>query len=185
MGYNKETKEYTPEPYRMFSGQGEAVERKYHKYTGKSGHVWLVADQENAAENVYVTAFSNAERRGEGFGGNTLELPLVDGGTFKLHGGWHSNSDALFKDTGVDVRATYYSQVVLSLGRKSNGQIHGVLTDVIYVEEQPIMGIYDRYKEVMATYPEANFYIHETHGGGSSGMTDAGLKRLNKGELKV
>src|SRR6185312_12913663 len=77
--YKAKENEYVTEDYQMFSGQGEAVERKYRKYIGKSGNTWLVADQENAAENVYVTNnpqnTTSSSQGFEGFGGATLSMP--------------------------------------------------------------------------------------------------------------
>jgi len=75
--------EFVTDSYSMFSGQAEAVSQKYHKHVGKSGRTWLVADCPHAAENVYVTnnpQNTTSPRDGfQGFGGATLNMPLVDG----------------------------------------------------------------------------------------------------------
>ncbi len=38
----------------MICGSAEAEENVYHLYKGKNGNRWLVADQINAADNIYV-----------------------------------------------------------------------------------------------------------------------------------
>jgi hypothetical protein len=168
--------DYTIKSQGAFSGQAEAVSHKYNKYIGKSGNTWLVSTEDDAASNVYVTNnpknTSNSKDSMAGFGGATLSFPLVDGTTFELHGGWHSNSDALFSDTGVDVRDKLYTFVVLSKGREfpKNGYWMGVMTDVVYKDEKPTLGNYYRYKELIKQYPEAKFQYMESSGGSVSGM---------------
>jgi hypothetical protein len=167
--------EFVSDEYRMFSGQEEAIQRRYKMYKGKSGLIWLVADQKNAAENVYVTNnpenTSNKDSRWAGFGGASLRMPLVGGGEFILNGGWHSNSDALFNDTGVDVRDTYTTFVVLSkiLDFTNDGTYRRIFRDIVYKDEKPTLGRYDRYKDLIKQYPEAKFYYMASRGGGSSG----------------
>jgi len=174
--YKAKENEYVTEDYQMFSGQGEAVERKYRKYIGKSGNTWLVADQENAAENVYVTNnpqnTTSSSQGFEGFGVATLSMPLVDGTTFLLHGGWHSNADALFADTGVDVRNQTYTFVVLSKERVTmdDGSYRTIMRDVVYKDEKPTLGSYYRYREIVKRYPEANYVYSSSRGGSSCGL---------------
>lgn len=162
----------------MFSGQGEAVSHRYHKYIGKSGNTWLVADTETAAENVYVTDSPRNDGK-QGFGGAALPMPCVDGTTFVLKGGWHSNADALFEDTGVDVRDKYRTLVVLALERDSteDGTFRTIFRQIVYRDAAPVLGSYHRDKLLMAQYPEANYCYHASKGGSSSCMTDEGHKR--------
>lgn len=91
------------------SGRGEAVSRVYRLVKGESRHVWLYpANEKNPADHIYMTNnpenTTSNEQLFQGFGGATLPMPLENGKTYMLHGGWHSNSEALFKDTGVDLR---------------------------------------------------------------------------------
>lgn len=183
----KPPSEYAPGPndwvsdaYAMFSGQGEAVSHRYHKYVGKSGNTWLVADHEAAAENIYVTN-NPANSGGEGFGGAHLPLPCTDGTTFVLKGGWHSGANGLFADTGIDVRNQYRTFVVLGMDRKHIGSGYGrtVICDVVYKDEQPTLGRYDRYKKLVARFPQAKFYYMSSKEGSFSGMTDLEQARWN------
>jgi len=110
------------EPYRMQSGRYEAEIRKYKKLIGKSGRIWLVAIQDNPADNIYVSAASAENQPGykgfRGFAGRTLTFELEDGDILELQGPWATNSDALFKDTGYDIRDKYLTFGVIGLSRK-------------------------------------------------------------------
>lgn len=120
--------------YRMTSGQAEAVSRKYIMYVGKSGWAWFVADQEAKADNIYCTNSENWDVAGNGFGGSTLFLEVINweenklkSENFALRGGWHSNADALFDDTGVDVRNEHltFGAISLTKDRKSGSMLWG------------------------------------------------------------
>ena len=173
--YIAQANEYVTDDYQMFSGQSSAVERHYHKYTGKSDRTWLVADQENAADDIYVTNnpqnTTSKDQGFEGFGGATLAMPLVTGETFALHGGWHSNAQALFDDTGVDVRDTHFTFVVLAKERCStdDGTWRTVFRDIVYRDAKPVLGGFDRYKKLIENHPDARFYYSSSRGGSSSG----------------
>ena len=99
----------------IICGSAEAESRKYYKYVGKSGKIWLVADQEDAAANIYAEGGPNSD----GFGGRTLTFQLVNGSEIKLKGPWHTNAQALFEETGIDVRDRHYTFVVISRRRES------------------------------------------------------------------
>jgi hypothetical protein len=130
---------YTIERQPTISGQGEAQSRKYHLHEGKSGRRWLVADQEAAAENVYVEGGPNSD----GFAGATLTFPLANGGELRLKGPWHGNAQALYEDTGVDVRNTHRTFVVISRDLEHQGN-KTVMVDVLYQDEVPTLGSFHR-----------------------------------------
>lgn len=141
--------DYIIENQPMTSGQGEAIAKQYHKYEGKSGRTWLVADVPNAGDYVYVT--NNPENTTsytqgfQGFGGATLPMLLVEGSIFQLRGGWHSNSEALYEDTGVDVRDKHLTFIVVARQRVFEaGQT--ILKDVLYKDLEPVIGLFDRGK---------------------------------------
>lgn len=156
----------------MFSGQEEAQNRKYNLYEDKYGVTWLVSDQLNAADNIYCSNKNN--KPGEGFGGAKLKMPLVGGGEFILNGGWHSNADALFSHTGIDVRHTYLTLVIIGENRTYNTQHRTIITNVLYYETKPQLGIYDRYKNICGqALHQYNLdhviYYMESKGGSSDG----------------
>lgn len=164
--------DWISDSYQMFSGQAEAVERKYRLYpcTSNRKGVWLVADQPNAGENVYYHNPAN-DATSQGFGGNTLHFPLVDGGVYAAKGPWHGNTDSLFADTGVDLRATHYTFVVLGMSREYVGSGYGrtVIRDVVYKDTGPTLGRYDRYKDIIKAHPQAVVYYMCSRGGSSCG----------------
>ncbi len=168
--YVAQDDEFVTEDYQMFSGQGEAVRNKYYKYVGKSGNTWLVADSDHAAENVYVTD-SPRNNGTRGFGGATLKMELVDGGIFELHGGWHGNAGAFFDDTGIDIRNQYRTFVVLAKEREgtNDGTYRTVFRGIVYKDDKPTLGNFDRYKDLIKQYPEAKYYYSCSRGGSSSG----------------
>jgi len=167
--------DWISEHYQMFSGQGEAAEHIYRKYIGKSGNTWLVSTDEHAAENVYVTnnpQNTTSSKQGfEGFGGATLRFKLEDGSIFEAHGPWHSGSDGLFKDTGIDIRNTHRTFVVLGMVRDYYGSGYGrtIIRDVVYKDTVPTLGRYDRYKELIRAHPQALVYYMSSKGGSSCG----------------
>lgn len=179
-GYNepdppKSTREfYTPtendfvvERQPMTCGSSEAESRRYHKHVGKSGKVWLVADQEDAAANVYVEGGPNSD----GFGGRTLTFSLVDGTEIKLKGPWHANSDSLFQDTGIDVRDKHYTFVVISRRRKSGEHYESVMVDVLYRDERPQLGSFHRGDLLARQWTKntgASVFLYSQSSGGSS-----------------
>ena len=168
-------KEYIIQRRPMTSGQGEAVVHKYNQYTGKSGCIWLVSDQPNYGDQILVTNnpenTTSKEQGFEGFGGATMQIPLVDGGVFELHGGWHSNSDALFQDTGIDARDKHYTRVIVAMGRKSDNLYNTIFTDVIHYEDDYVLGFFERSKEIaqkLADELGQMVYCYSESQGGSS-----------------
>lgn len=163
---------YTQKPYQMISGQHEAQVRRYHKHVTPTGRVWLVADQEAAAENVYVHDPSERGDKWRGFGGATLTFPLIDGTEYVAKAPWHSNADALFAETGVDLRDKHFTFVVLAMSCEWI-EARTTFVDVVYQDEKPILGSFNRYKDLIKQYPQAQFYYSESSGGSCSGPISA------------
>ena len=145
---------WTDEPYRMICGSADAEKRVYKKLIGKSGRIWLVAIQDNPADNIYVSADPVENKPGykgfRGFAGRILEFTLEDGDVEKLAGPWATNSSALFKDTGYDIRDKYLTFGVIGLGREyKNGCSGGVtITDVLYQDEDWVIGEFNRVEKI-------------------------------------
>lgn len=93
-----------------------------------------------AASEIYCTAYANWNMPGPGFGGNDILLPLEDGTTFVLKGGWHTNSDQLFVTTGVDLRNCHVSRCILWIASSE---------ERIYLDEDWVEGVYER-PEILA-----------------------------------
>ncbi len=166
--------EWTNEPYSMTCGSAEAEARKYKKIIGKLGKTWLVALQDNPADNVYVSGGPNSD----GFAGRTLSFELDDGETVQLKGPWHSNSIALFEDAGYDVRNMHLTFGVIGLGReykKERGCCGPVtITGVMYKDKNWTLGAFDRItKMAQVIANELNLTVmcfQKSKGGSSCGL---------------
>ena len=163
----------------MICGSADAESRRYHKVLGKSGRYWFYPENEIAG-NVYVTPNPEENRPGykgfRGFGGREISFPLVDGTTDKIRGPWHSNSDALFSDTGVDLRDRHITFVVISRGVKSDpdNYMGTIMTDVLHIDEEPTIGSFERGKklaqEIANKEGKPVQCYSESRGGSSRGM---------------
>ena len=153
----------TAKPYRMICGSAEVEERTWYIIKGKSGGNWLIPvnDPEPAA---HVHYHHPNDKNSEGYAGRTLPFKLEDGSVYQAQGPWHSNSDALFRDTGVDIRDQHLTFVVLAKDRDGS-----VMKDVLYIDDKPTLGKFERYKELATQYPDARYYYSESHGGSSMG----------------
>ena len=121
--------------------QSEATKRKYHMFVGKSGRRWLVADQDNAADDIYVEGGKNSQ----GFGGAVLTFTLVDGSCLRLKGPWKTGAGGLFTDTGHDVRTKYLTQGIVAF-EKVYGKIYGpdTYSSIVHFDESPVLGEFGR-----------------------------------------
>ncbi len=172
--------------YQMISAYGELAVRTFHMVKGKSGKRWLYsAVDQDVASFVYVEGGPGSI----GFGGREIRFALADGGEVLLTGPWHSNADAMFQDTGVDVRGKMFSFCVIA---KRRGRITEVrdtafgpreftidtLEDVLYQDEAPVLGTFERpeIKEMAERFADElghSVYLYkQTHGGSSNGPVD-------------
>ena len=111
----------------------QEVERvKYRSVVGKSGIKWYVGVCDNPADHLYCTDSNEWDKAGDGFGGRNITMHMEDGTTEVLRGGWHSNAEAYFQDTGEDVRDKHKTFVVLALRRDAEH-----LYDVLYRDSEP------------------------------------------------
>jgi len=158
----------------MYSGQADAQNHRYHLHIGKSGRRWLVADQDNAGDNVYVEGAKGSD----GFGGATLGFPLVDGSTLKLTGPWKCNSQDLFVDTGVDVRDRHYTRGIIARHRINGLSWYApdFYVSVLHLDETPVVGRFDRIPEACQSLANEIggrlFYGVISKGGASAGSRD-------------
>jgi hypothetical protein len=165
--YTPTDNDFVIQRQQMISGRGSAESRRYHKYLGRSGKTWLVADQPNAAANIYVEGGPNSD----GFGGSTLTFSLVDGGEVKLKGPWHANSDSLFADTDIDVRDRHYTYVVIGRRRESGEHYESIIADVLYRDDEPQLGSFHRGDELARQWAReigAQVFLYSESEGGSS-----------------
>lgn len=161
--------DYTIKKMRMISGQGEVMDRVFKKYKGKSGHTWYIpANQENVGDNVYVDTHNP---KSDGFGGATLPFRLEDGTVDRVKGPWHSNSEAFSYDTGINITKTHLTFVVISRKRDQDEHWNTVMKDVLYIDKEPTLGDFDRWKEIAQRFKDEPqlYYYSESRGGSSCG----------------
>lgn len=157
----------------MVSGYDKAISRKYNIYTGKSGDRWLVADQENPGDNIYVEGGPNSQ----GFGGARLTFMLKDDTKLELIGPWHSNSTALFMDTGIDVRDKHLTYGIIADTREPGpkGGFEWYYSGIIHLDEAPTVGYYDRIERIANAWSREHqkscYYCFLSRGGGSASST--------------
>lgn len=154
-------------PYSMFSGQGEAVAHTYNIHLGKSGRIWLVSTDCDCASNIYV----QGGPKSDGFGGAVLEFTLANGcDKIKLKGPWHSSSESLLFDTGVDARDRTLVFGVIGKGRDwKDGR--SVIKDLVYFDKEPTLGTFNRISdmaEAMAKEMNQQLFVYSATKGGSS-----------------
>jgi hypothetical protein len=121
----------------MISASGDASERKYRLLRGKSGKRWVVAVQEEAAENIYV----DGGRGSEGMAGRTLTFELEGGGSVDFIGPWKTEAQSLLADTGFDVRGMYYFQCIIATERKCGTTFHSPdeYSGILHYDPAPIL----------------------------------------------
>ena len=132
--------DYTIEGYQIKRDRRELI---YRKVVGKSGIVWVYPiNVENKAEMIHCR--KPGDYKSNGYGGSTITFLLEDGTELKLQGPWHSNCEAFYEDTGIDIRDTHYTFVVISKNRTTDSYYKWIMQDVIYIDEKPTLGKFDR-----------------------------------------
>lgn len=152
----------------MFSASGEVLERVWKKIVVNDKSVFLIPVNEEEP-GAHVWWCDPTSKNSEGCAGRTIPFRLEDGTDFMAQGPWHTNTDSLFKATGVDLRDKHLTFVVLGKNRTMDKNMRTVIEDVVYIDEKPTLGHYDRYKTLITQHPEATHYYMESHGGSCSG----------------
>jgi len=160
-------------PYQMISAQGEDVQPKYNIHIGKDKRIWLVTTDQDP-DHIIVQGGPGSQ----GYGGADLVFTLANGvDKITLHGPWHSNTDSLFKQTGIDLRAKIVTWGVIGRGREfrpANAySSDSVITDLVYFDKEPMPGVYNRIQNLAKEMSDAEgipLYYHMcSYGGGSTG----------------
>jgi len=141
--------DWTDENYSnaMIASSGEVADRVFKKLVGKSGKIWMVAMQDNPADNIYVSGGKHSQ----GMAGRTLEFKHADGSATNIQGPWHTNADALFRDTDYDVRHMCLTFGCIGLSREyGKGPGLGPVTihDVLHVDACWTLGEYERIDKI-------------------------------------
>lgn len=162
------------EGYEVFS-ESWKIKKVWKKVETETGLVWLYpVNVPNPGDFIHV--WNPAENRNrpsfQGYGGSTLTFELEDGTMFKCIGPWHSNSEALERSTGINLRDKHMTFVVISHERTSEkGTYRSVMKDVIYMDTEPTIGAFERGKEMAQTLAnelDKEVYLYSKSSGGSS-----------------
>lgn len=165
------------------SASGDAEERKYKMFTGKSGKQWLVAVQPNAADNIYV----DGGKGSQGMAGRTLTFILENGEKVDFIGPWKTGASELLKDTGQDYTQTYYTKGIVALSRENLPWPKGyIFSDILYMDENYVIGAFDRTAKIAQEFADKlGCKVYEASigkGGGHSGWKDPKSKPEPKDE---
>ena len=103
-----------------------------------------------------------------GYGGREIPFKLEDGTIKIIKGPWHTNSETLYNDIKLDIRNKHLTIGCLFLDRCKS--ILNNFTNVIYVDEEPVIGDYDRIKnmaiEYSKKYKQTIYYYMKSATGG-------------------
>lgn len=160
--------------YYQVSADPHAYEdRPYRKVMGKSGKAWFYRPGKFAATHIYV----DGGKGSQGMGGRTITFKLEDGTTYDSIGPWMTGADAMFKDTGVDVRHQNGTRLVLARQVEYPKDYYAMMPDMIDVvhhEPEFVEGHYDRARElaqkIVNDLNEPLHYFIESFGGAQSGL---------------
>lgn len=115
----------------------------FEKYKGLRDDYWYVGMNDSPANQIFHTPPERETKDSwqgfRGFGGRTLSFMLKDGTVDKVEGPWHVSADALYRNTGVDVRRTYYTWGCIAEGREDS-----IYRNVIYRDDLPSRGSFNR-----------------------------------------
>ncbi len=155
----------------MISGIGEVQERVFKEIKGKKGKRWFVAVQNNEADNIYV----ETTECNNGFCGRKMKFKLQDGSIVTAIGPWHSNSGALYKDTGYDCRNKHLTYGIVAKERiYVGGQTKYV--NVVFVDTEFTLGSFNRIDDIAQFFAnkfgQRIYYAVKTMGGGRSSYCD-------------
>jgi hypothetical protein len=149
--------------YLQVSGLSEQAARRYRYVKGQRND-WCYADVPNAGDLVYC----NGGPGSRGFAGRTLKFGLVDGGSVEFQGPWHSNPNALYKDTGVDLRDKHATWCCIGRARPSDG-----IDGIVWMDSEVQIGPFNRPEveeraRLLAIEHDCVMFFHKETSGGSS-----------------
>jgi hypothetical protein len=162
---------YTVPNRGQISSSGVVDESIFDRYEAphRPGYYWFVKHGvPNRSE--YIFFGSPHSTKSEGMGGRIIPFKCTDGQTIDIQGPWWSNSDSFFKSTGIDITNEYLTFVVISRDRTYEKD-HHTMIDVVYKDEAPVLGQYDRWKQVLkdvfSTIPDEKLFVYYESTGGS------------------
>ena len=143
-------KEYIFGQYSMVSASDEARKCIYRKVDDKRGNVWLIPiNDPDPSSRIHID--NPRDCNSDGYGGRILTFSLENGEEYKAKGPWNTGADSLFAATGIDLRDTVLTQVIIGLDRIF--QPKGI-KDVIYLEDKPQAGRFSRGESIASNFAD-------------------------------
>lgn len=169
----------------MICAQAEVQKRLFRKFKG-TDRDWYVGLIPNTIEldpnHVYCTDPQQpvpSDFRGfQGFGGATLTFDFEDGTADRVKGPWHSNTEALLHQTGVDLTKCIITWGCIGTGRENGGSGYTtIITDLLYFDPSPLPGEFSRIEKLAKKMSEAQgkrplVYYSQSYGGTSCGWVN-------------
>ena len=162
------------QPYRMISGQAEQASVELWNYVidPEGTHWFWPAKHAEPGAMVHCGSPVIAGKRSNGYGGATLKFNTPDG-VIPIQGPWHSNTDALFEKTGIDLRDKHLTYGVIGTGREHPNH-RTVITGVVHADpEGGVLGHFDRItakaQELADEHQQPFYYYTRSRGGSSCG----------------
>jgi len=155
----------------MVSGQGEAEAREYQVAVDHKRNVIWFYTLQDADPGGHVYCHDPSDVNSQGFAGGTIIFKIGKTGIYHAKGPWHANTEALYKGTGVDLRDKHLTFVVVSKRRSYDDKHRCIMEDVLYMDEKPMLGLFDRGKGIAQKYADGlkePVCLYSESGGGSS-----------------
>jgi hypothetical protein len=163
-------------------GQAEVNRRLYRKFKG-TDRDWYVGLIPNTIEldpnHIYCADPQQPKHSGmQGFGGATLTFDFEDGTSDSVKGPWHSNTDALLSQTGVDLTKCIITWGCIGTGRESSGSGYTtIITNLMHFDPFPLPGEFSRIEKLARQLSKAQddrplVYYSQSYGGSSCGWVN-------------
>jgi len=154
----------------------DEVNRRVFKKVETKTKIWYIPIQDNAADDLHVLIKNENPNSGfKGYGGATLSFALEDGTVDMVKGPWHSNSDSLLADTGIDLK-----NKTLTIGAIGKDRIfedrRTFLEDILHEDTDWVLGSFNRIKDMAQKFADdlgiKVWYYSQSTGGSSTCWLD-------------
>lgn len=154
------------------------------KYDPEVWWLWPSVHDEPGAMIHCGSIMIYSGKKSNGYGGRTLEFPTKNG-VVKIQGPWHSNTDALYSRTGVDLKDKHRTYGVISFTRGMEGN-NTVLLNILYCDpEGGIVGLFDRINLLAQQMADDNNTVLICYRQSSSGSSEGPVYPSNWDDKQI
>lgn len=155
----------------MICGSDEAESRTFKMALDGKGCVWFYT-LEGTNPGGYVYVHDPSDDKSDGFGGSTITFKIGKSGSYAAKGPWHTNTDALYQHTQIDLRSKHLTFGCIGKAR-SYERHQMVIEDLIFCDSEPVLAAFNRIeslaKDLANELNQQLYYYSESSGGSSSG----------------